>query len=72
MIMNVQGYEIDLYWEFWRTAGKLRNDMSEVGSFHHRRARAMERAAAHVAALVNAIWIDRLCEPWFDGSAFRG
>lgn len=70
-MQTMAGYFLDVKWEFWRTAGRLRNDMNEQGSFHWKRARAMERAAEHVAALVESLWVDRLCEPWFDGSAFQ-
>lgn len=69
--MEIAGHNLDVPWEFWRMAGKLRNDKFVNGSFHWRRARAMERSCEEVAAMVNSLWIDRLCEPWFDGSAFQ-
>lgn len=57
-------YPLDVKWEFWRIAGKIRNELDGPNEYESA-AIAYEEAARHVAERVNALWIDKLCDPWF-------
>lgn len=59
------GYALDVKREFWKASGQIRARMDSSLSFHEANAQCMERAASVIAEKVNTLWIDRLCEPWF-------
>lgn len=63
--MMKHGYPIDVKWEFWSAAGKIRNDMDQSLSPHEKAARAQEQAAQQIADRIDTLWRDRLCDPWF-------
>lgn len=64
------GYPLDVSREFWREADKIRDKLDGPNQYEHS-AIAHEQAALFIANHVNALWIDRLCGPWFDESAFQ-
>lgn len=65
------GYEFDAKKEFWKAGAKIREGLDNSLGEWAKSALIREMAAEHVAKCTDALWQDRLCDAWFDGSAFQ-
>lgn len=64
------GYAFDAKAEFWKAGAKIRDGLDNSLGEWAKSALVREMSAEHVAKRMNALWQDRLCDPWFDGSSF--